>query len=123
MTREEAIKGLKALCRDFSGYKPNEEMFNIAIKVLEQQPCEDAISREDVEECQELMEDTYGDLVYVVRMSDIRQLPPVVPQSKMGKWIEKYHETFKYYCSICNSGSDLKTKFCPNCGAKMKKGE
>ena len=36
MTREEAIKGLKALAKDFSGYKPNEEMFGMAIKALEQ---------------------------------------------------------------------------------------
>lgn len=45
MTREEAIKGLKVLCKDFSGYKPNEEMFDMAIKALEQEPCEDAVSR------------------------------------------------------------------------------
>ena len=38
MTREEAIKGLKVLRRDFSGYKPNEEMFDMAIKALEQDP-------------------------------------------------------------------------------------
>ena len=38
MTREEAIKGLKVLAKDFSGYGPNEEMFNMAIEALEQQP-------------------------------------------------------------------------------------
>lgn len=36
MTREEAIKGLKVLRKDFSGYKPNEEMFDMAIQALEQ---------------------------------------------------------------------------------------
>lgn len=36
MTIEEALKGLKVLRRDFRGYKPNEEMFDIAINVLEQ---------------------------------------------------------------------------------------
>lgn len=36
MTREEAIKGLKVLAKDFSGYRPNEEMFNMAITALEQ---------------------------------------------------------------------------------------
>ena len=36
MTREEAIKGLKVLAKDFSGYRPNEEMFNMAIEALEQ---------------------------------------------------------------------------------------
>lgn len=45
MTREEAIKGLKVLAKDFSGYKPNEEMFDMAIKALEQlEPCENAVN-------------------------------------------------------------------------------
>ena len=38
MTRQEAIKGLKVLRRDFSGYKPNEEMFDMAIEALEREP-------------------------------------------------------------------------------------
>ena len=52
-----------------------------------QKPIEydDAISRDDVEECKELMTDINGDTVYAVRMSDIRQLPPVTQKS--GKWI------------------------------------
>lgn len=49
------------------------------IKALEQKPCEDAISKTDLEECKELMTDINGDAVYAVRMSDIRQLPPVNP--------------------------------------------
>ena len=34
MTKEEAIKGLKRIANDFSGYKPNEEMFDLAIQAL-----------------------------------------------------------------------------------------
>lgn len=34
MTKEEAIKGLKVLRKDFSDYKPNEEMFDMAIEAL-----------------------------------------------------------------------------------------
>lgn len=34
MTKDEAIKGLKVLRKDFSGYKPNEEMFDMAIEAL-----------------------------------------------------------------------------------------
>ena len=37
MTNEEAIKGLKVLAKDFSGYKPNEKMFEMAIKALQTQ--------------------------------------------------------------------------------------
>ena len=35
MTREEAIKGLKNVSTMFTGYKPNEEMFAMAIRSLE----------------------------------------------------------------------------------------
>lgn len=37
MTLEEAIKGLKCLAKNFSGYKPNEEMFDMAISALQKQ--------------------------------------------------------------------------------------
>lgn len=37
MTKQDAIKGLKALSKEFSGYKPNEEMFDMAISALEKQ--------------------------------------------------------------------------------------
>ena len=36
MSNEEAIIGLKRVAKMFSGYKPNEEMFDMAIKALEQ---------------------------------------------------------------------------------------
>lgn len=52
----------------------------IKLCMEEQQPCGDAISREDVEECKELMTDVNGDTVYAVRMSDIRRLSHVKPQ-------------------------------------------
>ena len=48
MTNEEAIKGLKNVSTMFTGYKPNEEMFAMAIEALEQQPCDDCISRENL---------------------------------------------------------------------------
>lgn len=35
MTKDEAIKGLKYLAKAFDGYKPNEEMFRMAIEALE----------------------------------------------------------------------------------------
>lgn len=57
MTREEAIKGLKVLHRDFSGYKPNEEMFDMAIKALEQEPILDKIRAEIEHMPSELTED------------------------------------------------------------------
>ena len=37
MTAREAIKGLERLAKEFSGYKPNEEMFEMAITALEKE--------------------------------------------------------------------------------------
>ena len=48
MTREEAIKGLKAFRKEFSGYEPNEEMFDLAIKALEQEPKIKVLERDEV---------------------------------------------------------------------------
>ena len=47
MTREEAIKGLETLSKSFSGYKPNEEMFTMAISALKAQMDGDTISKQD----------------------------------------------------------------------------
>ena len=50
MTREEAIEDLKASKR--WKCKPSNECIDMAIKALEQDPCEDAISRADATKCE-----------------------------------------------------------------------
>ena len=50
MTREIAINGLKVFRRAFSGFEPNEEMFDMAIKALEQESILDKIRAEILEE-------------------------------------------------------------------------
>lgn len=94
------------------------------------EPCNDAISREDVEECKELMTDINGDTVYAVRMSDIRRLSPVT--SKTGHWTRELIRNekggcigAKMICSECgqDNGYDKRMKFCPNCGAEMAENE
>ena len=38
-------------------------------------------------------------------------------------WRNKWEPfEFKYECSICHDGSDLESKYCPNCGGKMDGG-
>ena len=91
MTREEVIKGLKVLRRDFSGYKPNEEMFDIAIKVLEQESR--VIPQESKTGYWMMTNDyytgAYGSIDYVE-------------------------------CSYCHEYSLEQGNYCPNCGIKMK---
>ena len=52
-----------------------------------QEPSGDLISSQAVDEIKELMTDINGDVIYAVRMSDIRQLPPVKPQESSITWV------------------------------------
>lgn len=92
----------------------------------EQEPSGDLISREDLEECKELMTDVNGDTVYAVRMSDIRQLPPVNPQEpKTGHWVRTTDEAeyLVWECDKCGWQQRYNTNFCPYCGARMESEE
>lgn len=54
------------------------------------------------------------------KMNEIRKAYDKLKKPKTGHWINKYHEVFKYYCcDKCGTGNDLRTNYCPNCGAKM----
>ena len=57
--------------------------------------------------------------------SALYRLSGYVASVRHGRWI--WHNKwepfeFKYECSICHDGSDLESKYCPNCGAKMNGG-
>jgi len=52
-------------------------------------------------------------------------LMPLPEERKEGEWIHDIHYGLKlpeHRCSICGEWeySDTESKFCPNCGAKMK---
>lgn len=56
----------------------------------------------------------------------IEEMVKVIKQNK-GKWEKRTFIIFDsekvgYTCSECNTTWDTETKFCPNCGAKMKGG-
>lgn len=98
------------------------------------QPCEDCISRQAVLEelPRRTMRNYFGEVVGdVVYIDDIKALPPVTPQPKMGKWLKTtltqvgggdFNRGFK--CSCCDyvlAVDDF--NYCPNCGAKMESEE
>ena len=81
------------------------------------EPCEKC----DMEECKELMTDINGDTVYAVRMSDIRQLPPVTQKS--GNWID-YRDDGFVECPFCGHATNCEDDidelhYCFWCGARM----
>lgn len=121
MTREEAISQLISL---------NEEDVNIysdaveyAIKALEQEPCEDCISRQAVVERikrEEKVLYTPTGMNYLIRA--INDLPSVKPQAKTGRWIhtEECDEEWQYRCSKCDMPSRSNShRYCSNCGSYM----
>ncbi len=121
-----------------------EEVTNLEakIKALEQQPCENAISREMALDCDMsvrlnksvLNKYPVGKYDYLSLRracfhgielakhemeSYLIDLPPVTPQPKMGWWI-KCDVLQEVKCSECRKCFRHKTKYCPECGAKME---
>lgn len=110
------------------------EAFDMAIKALEQEPCEDAISRKDVNVLvDELARAISDERCFISRgrstaniMQDILDLPSVTPTRSIGHWIVSYPDGAKSVkCNICNNYNrgHVETYFCPNCGAKMEEVE
>ena len=105
------------------------------IKALEQEPCEDAISRQAVNKLvDELASAISDERCYIPQrsrstgtiMQDILNLPSVTPQPKTGHWIKKKPYPmleYDYECSECGHDVIDKTPYCSDCGAKMKREE
>ena len=102
MTREEAIRELKIFNGTTRIRLPANfwEALNTAIKALEQESCEDAISRQAVKEL--YYKDGYIDF------HKIHDLPPVTPQQKIG------------HCKDCKWQKDSDGVFRRGIGAESK---
>lgn len=137
MTRatEKAINDLQQMKKWFSKFGQclqidmDLKSFDVAIKALVQQPCEDAISREAVLAMSDYVGETptysnpYTKLEEVVRVKDIMALQSVYPKPKVGHWIDDK-------CSVCGKGTEdlisssewyrnKEPNFCPFCGARL----
>lgn len=96
-------------------------------KTLEQQPCEDCISRQAAIDAFERfihqlgIEDepyNYGEIAL-----SAKNVPPVTPQQNTGHWItlkDEYGDIHEAVCSCCDKNGNHKWAYCPNCGAKME---
>ena len=127
MTREEAIRWLKEDIDENGDEYVCEyiEAVEMAIKALEQEPCEDCVSREQLK--RELHAQMAVDAITKETAEDmLNHLPSVTPQPRAGHWIR--HDNGKYHwylCSCCDAMADsdakmMAYKYCPNCGAKME---
>lgn len=108
-----------------------DEITNCIAMVVNEPPvtpkpteCEDAVSREAV------LNMVYRSLSgrNVVDFDDIKDLPPVTPKQRTGKWIKTpkavMGEGYMWYCDKCehqvyqDSSRDYPSeKYCPNCGS------
>lgn len=121
MSREEANKLIMQACERTWNEKTCKEIF----KALEQEPCDDAVSREAVlkiidgwYEQNKDAENIEDLIVLITYMDSVTQ--------KSGKWIKVTNGRGGHECNICHEyapsyqdGDEYLTKYCPNCGAKM----
>lgn len=135
MTREDAIENLRRLQNLLfnAPYIDTSTIIttcNTAIQALEQEPCEDAISREWLKTA---IHNFYYGLKHTPTEEDIQayiDAAPSVSTEKTGHWI--YDKTIENWrCSKCNETpktmgyvgtADFMAehfKFCDHCGARM----
>ena len=126
--------------RDSNGTGTQQEVCKFLVNymgILEkqmQEPCEDAISREDALMCLtgEIKETDTIETIIARFVRRIRKLPPVNTQPRTGHWVEHPEietstpEYLMFYeCSECGDKqcfckSDIhKKRFCGNCGIRM----
>lgn len=134
MTREEAIDlldNLNGMIED-SRNSDYDTAFKMAVKALEQEPCDDCVRRQEV---LAVLKDKWGmfsDANDAMQESidTIEALKPVTPKQepKTGHWIDdgfyaEGHSHKAFHCSKCGHNvlgfkEDL-SNYCPNCGARM----
>ena len=101
-------------------------------EALEQQPCEDCISRQAVKQ---VIIDSIADLEYESENREMQgiidKLPSVTPKEKIGHWVNakvgKLFPSNDYKCSECGNILDFDgvncgrgdANYCPNCGCHM----
>jgi hypothetical protein len=126
MTREEAINLLKQYIDYNNPNVPDfytmEEACKVVIKALEQEPCEDAISRRDMALN---IVSFYNKATGKKKTLDflckcVERLPSMQPKQRTGHWIDNQTRKDLCNCSECGALSKAYTKYCPNCGAKME---
>ena len=130
MTHDEMIDVLKGLVfGTFDRTTAKErEALDMAIELLEQEPCEDAIIRQAVLDGI----DTYINKAQSTGTQDdfysfaelvVKELPSVTPKPKTGHWVVHPKGIYAHLvCDKCLSSApyDCRTNYCPNCGAKME---
>lgn len=131
MTIEEHIENLKAIASDMPSDKCADwiESLMAGVKALEQEPCEDVVSRQAVIDTLTKTSGIRGDALKV-----LYDLPTVTPQPKMGRWIMSDDGLYRPICNNCGAHpwkgyiptveeATESFKYCPHCGCAMQEVE
>ena len=128
MTREDIDNIISVICPNDEDYEkpiisPAYLKNELEALALEQEPCEDAVSRAEALKGYIEVERADGVEIYsdkVVPIEYINNLPPVTPQPKTGRWVWC---AGSHQCSNCKEYTCFSHKkllrYCPNCGARM----
>lgn len=121
MTREEAIKKIKKVIEEVPIFEGELEAFDMAIKALEQELCDDAISRQAVMDCFKKWQPYMATRLFDFE-KELSALPSVTPQQRTGRWITSHiPESVLCECSVCGFACGAYSfNYCPNYGAKME---
>lgn len=136
MTIQEAIQELKDASDSEVRYGDTEchynevmkrvEAFDMAIKALKQQTCEDCISRTEAlrlidEERQHLLRLNMDGAEHIIvhhARRIIEELSSATPQPKRGKWLNNPDEYAPWFvCSECGAEFYECGKYCTECGS------
>lgn len=132
MTREEMINFGEMFLEVNEDSKNSNiyEFIEKALGLLKQEPCEDCVSRQEIDQNIYDYAESNG-LSYANMKNYILDTPSVTPTRKKGKWIER--ELVQCHirgdrkilvCSNCNLGIANGilgfANFCPTCGADMR---
>jgi hypothetical protein len=115
-------------------YKDIIEALDMAIEALEQQPCEDCVSREEAIDRmmrknmpvgEDNTKERFRYLQWLSDLETIKELQSVKPQRSKGRWIQqedihKHHYGW-FFCSECGAFlmSADGANYCSCCGAEM----
>lgn len=139
MTNEEASFILANIDRRVCDDELNDAL-DVAIKALEQQSCEDCISRQATIEAiykkyiggkdaikNAPINDLYADGL-AEAVDAVWDMPSVQPTRPIGRWIDiqYFKNDDTYYrpkCPFCSIEPKEYSNYCPNCGAKMQEVE
>ena len=130
MTNKEAKEKLymewQKFLEDNIDYAGISEAYKIAFKALEQEPCEDCISRQAVLDI--FAEKADATRPYSEAWETVKKLPPVTPQPKTGHWEKNTDGLFCFHtCSCCGNLAPKVGQYfppyCPECGARMAESE